>query len=82
MEPVLAVNHRGGAEKPSGVHLNKNNNVEWLIDLKGSEKRILVLKYQIEYPKTETLEYKEEWINECKIKFLLFRIVKTMNIIL
>jgi len=59
VEPSL---QNRSSEKPGSqnIHLNKNNNIEWLVDLKAAEKRMLVLKYQIEYPKTETLEYKEE----------------------
>uniref|UniRef100_A0A915KZE7 DUF4139 domain-containing protein n=1 Tax=Romanomermis culicivorax TaxID=13658 RepID=A0A915KZE7_ROMCU len=47
-------------EKGCKASLNKQNNVEWVLTMQPNEKRTLIMKYQVDYPKTESLEYKEE----------------------
>lgn len=47
-------------EKGVTFKLNKHNNVEWEIFVPKNETREVVLKYNLEHPKGEQLEYKEE----------------------
>uniref|UniRef100_A0A915KWP3 Protein F37C4.5 n=1 Tax=Romanomermis culicivorax TaxID=13658 RepID=A0A915KWP3_ROMCU len=56
LEPAL----NNKADKHVHVVLNKQNNVEWQLNLQPNEKKELILKYQIEHPKGEQIEHKEE----------------------
>jgi len=44
----------------TGCTLNEDHNLEWTLQLKENEKKDLTVKWQIDYPSTEKLEYKEE----------------------
>ncbi|KAK0414114.1 hypothetical protein QR680_007152 [Steinernema hermaphroditum] len=49
------------ASPTNGCILNAEHNLEWTMEIKEGEKKELVIKWQIDYPSTETIEYKEEF---------------------
>ncbi|XP_059165449.1 protein F37C4.5-like [Physella acuta] len=51
--PAIDLKH---PEKSEKVKLTKNNHIEWEVELKGTEKSELVLKYSVEHPANEDLE--------------------------
>ncbi|MFH4981009.1 hypothetical protein AB6A40_007718 [Gnathostoma spinigerum] len=44
-----------------GAVLNEDHNLEWTLNLKSGEEKELVVKWCIEYPSTETIEFHEEF---------------------
>uniref|UniRef100_A0A914D033 DUF4139 domain-containing protein n=1 Tax=Acrobeloides nanus TaxID=290746 RepID=A0A914D033_9BILA len=51
-----------------GAKLNKLNNLEWKIQLAPDEEKELTVKWSIDYPQNESLEYYESEIKEAAIK--------------
>uniref|UniRef100_A0A1I7Z8J9 DUF4139 domain-containing protein n=1 Tax=Steinernema glaseri TaxID=37863 RepID=A0A1I7Z8J9_9BILA len=66
LQPTLEVAKNGQLiEKPSsdipvlGCILNTDHNLEWTEKIKEGEKKELVVKWQLDYPSTEAIEYNE-----------------------
>jgi hypothetical protein len=44
-------------EEPTSVKLNKDHNLEWLVQIPANEKRELVIKWKVEHPAHEKIEF-------------------------
>uniref|UniRef100_A0A1I7Z7L2 DUF4139 domain-containing protein n=1 Tax=Steinernema glaseri TaxID=37863 RepID=A0A1I7Z7L2_9BILA len=44
-----------------GCILSAEHNLEWTMEIKEGEKKELIVKWQIDYPGNETLEYNEQF---------------------
>lgn len=42
-----------------GRRINADNNLEWTLSIAGKAEANLLVKWSIDYPSTETIEYKE-----------------------
>lgn len=42
------------------ARINKQNNLEWELQVSAGESKELILKYQVDHPKGEQLEYRED----------------------
>lgn len=43
-----------------GVLIDNQNIIKWTVDMEKLEEKELVLKYSVEYPQNETIEYIED----------------------
>ena len=43
-----------------GAVLNDSNNLQWTLLLSNSEEKEITVKWSVEYPLNETIEYKED----------------------
>ena len=54
VEPVIKHSQTYDPTKP--IRLNKQNNIEWELQLEASETKEILLKYSIDHPANETIE--------------------------
>jgi len=57
LEPNLKENQKSAGPK---IELNKAHNLEWFLEIPAGESREIIVKYSIEHPKNEEVEFKEE----------------------
>ncbi|PIC27710.1 hypothetical protein B9Z55_019882 [Caenorhabditis nigoni] len=54
-----ATNETENAEPSEGAKFNSSNNLEWTVKLAPNTSQDLVIKYVVEHPKDETVQYRE-----------------------
>jgi hypothetical protein len=47
----------------SGAQLNADHNLEWTLPIDGGKEVEMVVKWEVEHPPTETVEFKEKYEN-------------------
>ncbi|GMT25316.1 hypothetical protein PFISCL1PPCAC_16613, partial [Pristionchus fissidentatus] len=63
MEKVSEENHGENHTPKAGVRLLPSNNLEWTVKLEKSENQTLLVKYAIDHPSAEKLEFAEKFDN-------------------
>uniref|UniRef100_A0A1I7TFH0 Mucoidy inhibitor MuiA family protein n=1 Tax=Caenorhabditis tropicalis TaxID=1561998 RepID=A0A1I7TFH0_9PELO len=60
-DPEKATNESENAEPVEGAKFNSSNNLEWTVKLAPNSSQDLVIKYVVEHPKDETVQYHEKF---------------------
>ncbi|CAI2353982.1 unnamed protein product [Caenorhabditis sp. 36 PRJEB53466] len=60
-DPEKAANEPENAEPAEGAKLNSSNNLEWTVKLAPGNSQDLVLKYVVEHPKEERVQFQEKF---------------------